>query len=374
MGYVIHIDGDTGGGGGSGTGWDGQVEFRADLPITIGSPAIGSIYLVEKKTTLLGFTTYQSGLYIRDTNLGALSDWRRLNVKVNFTDSEFAIVSSADNSKKAKFDLSLVTTSTTRTYIYPDKNGTIALLSDVNGGTLAQTLTLGDETGDNNIVLDPGAGPHASPQSRGAIVLKDPGSTYSVAAFYLENDVNTGIDVFGGGINDGVIAVKGTLQASIRHKGTNNGFTAINTGCSIAGFLTMQATTGFQLQNGANEIIFTANPTSNGLTQTFQDASGVIALLSDITGGGASLRNVTATDTFATAQETINCTANTFTVNLPTAVGIQGTTYTLVNSGTGIITLDANGTETINGSLTIEIKRNQLSRTVQSDGTNWIII
>ena len=35
MGYVIHIDGDTGGGGGSGTGWDGQVEFRANLPITL---------------------------------------------------------------------------------------------------------------------------------------------------------------------------------------------------------------------------------------------------------------------------------------------------------------------------------------------------
>ena len=93
-------------------------------------------------------------------------------------------------------------------------------------------------------------------------------------------------------------------------------------------------------------------------------------------GGGSSfsLRNVTATDTFSTANETINCTANTFTVNLPTAVSIQGTTYTLVNSGTGVITLDANSTETINGSLTIDIKKQYTSRTVQSDGTNWILI
>ena len=87
-----------------------------------------------------------------------------------------------------------------------------------------------------------------------------------------------------------------------------------------------------------------------------------------------TLRNVTATDTFATANETINCTANTFTVNLPTAIGIQGTTYTLVNSGTGVITLDADGTETINGSLTIDLSSQYISRTVQSDGTNWIII
>ena len=89
-------------------------------------------------------------------------------------------------------------------------------------------------------------------------------------------------------------------------------------------------------------------------------------------GAPTSLRNVTATDTFAAANETINCTANTFTVNLPTAVGIQGTVYTLVNSGTGTITLDANGTETINGSLTINLTQ-YISRTVQSDGANWII-
>jgi hypothetical protein len=90
-------------------------------------------------------------------------------------------------------------------------------------------------------------------------------------------------------------------------------------------------------------------------------------------GGGATLRNVSATDTFATANETINCTANTFIVNLPTAIGIQGTPYTLVNSGTGTITLKGNIGQTINGSTTIDLAQ-YTSRTVQSDGTNWIII
>ena len=149
--------------------------------------------------------------------------------------------------------------------------------------SLSDVLSVGDETGSNNIVLDPGPGPYASPQARGAIVVKYPGVPYSVTALYLENDINTGIDVSTGGTNNGVVGIKGTSQVSIRHHSTNNGFTAISTGCSISGFLTMQATTGYQLQNGANEIIFTANPTSNGLTQTFQDASGTIALLSDIT-------------------------------------------------------------------------------------------
>ena len=104
------------------------------------------------------------------------------------------------------------------------------------------------------------------------------------------------------------------------------------------------------------------------------DANGRLTAASNGSGGGSpTLRKATATDTFATAQETINCTENTFTVNLPTAVGIQGTTYTLVNSGTGTITLDANGTEAINGSLTLNLLQYQ-SRVVQSDGANWIII
>lgn len=121
------------GGGSTGSGWTGQVEFRSNLPISIGTPAIGSIYLVEKKTSILfgAYTTHQSGLYIKELDTGSLSDWRRLNVKVNFTDSEFAIVNAADNSKRAAFDLSLVTTSTTRNYTWQDKDLIVAGLDDI---------------------------------------------------------------------------------------------------------------------------------------------------------------------------------------------------------------------------------------------------
>ncbi len=122
--------------GGSGA-IDGEVEFRADLPIVIGDPIVGSIYIVEKNTTLFGFKTYQNGLYIRQTNAGSLSDWERMNVKTNFTDSEFSIINATDTTKKAFFDASTITTGTTRTYIYPNKNGTFAMLSDILSNKIA---------------------------------------------------------------------------------------------------------------------------------------------------------------------------------------------------------------------------------------------
>lgn len=86
-----------------------------------------------------------------------------------------------------------------------------------------------------------------------------------------------------------------------------------------------------------------------------------------------SLRNVTATTIFATANETVHCLSGSFTVDLPTAVGIQGTRYTLVNSGIGLITLDPNASETINGNATIDLVQ-YVSRTVQSNGTSWTIV
>jgi hypothetical protein len=106
-------------------------------------------------------------------------------------------------------------------------------------------------------------------------------------------------------------------------------------------------------------------------TWTMPDATGTVALTSDIE--SHSLINTAVTTTFVNPNETINCTGGTFSVNLPTASGIQGRLYVLVNSGTGVITLDPNGAETINGNATITLAQ-YVSRTVQSDGTNWIII
>ncbi len=91
--------------------------------------------------------------------------------------------------------------------------------------------------------------------------------------------------------------------------------------------------------------------------------------------GGVTLgyKAVSATYTALLTDYLINCTANTFTVNLPTAVGYTGLSYVVKNSGAGTITVDPNSTETIDGSSTVALSQYD-SITVVSDGSNWIII
>lgn len=81
----------------------------------------------------------------------------------------------------------------------------------------------------------------------------------------------------------------------------------------------------------------------------------------------------TTTYTANEADQTINCTSGTFTVSLPTAASISGRIYTIKNTGAGTITIDPNGSETVDGSTTVSLTQYE-SKTVMSDGTNWIMI
>jgi hypothetical protein len=67
-----------------------------------------------------------------------------------FSDSAFEVYDNVDNTKKLKFEVSGVTTATTRTLTVPNASGTIALTSDIGNGTL--TLSMGSAAATNNTV------------------------------------------------------------------------------------------------------------------------------------------------------------------------------------------------------------------------------
>jgi hypothetical protein len=60
-----------------------------------------------------------------------------------FSDADFRVVDNADQSKKLAFQVSGVTTATTRTLTVPDASGTIMLTSDIVSGTFTPGMTFG---------------------------------------------------------------------------------------------------------------------------------------------------------------------------------------------------------------------------------------
>lgn len=63
-----------------------------------------------------------------------------------FADNKFSIYNAADNTKIATFDASNISTSSTRSYIFPDNNGTIATVNNILGTANEITVTDGGDT------------------------------------------------------------------------------------------------------------------------------------------------------------------------------------------------------------------------------------
>jgi hypothetical protein len=82
----------------------------------------------------------------------------------------------------------------------------------------------------------------------------------------------------------------------------------------------------------------------------------------------------TTTYTATTNDYFIDCTTGTFTVNLFTAVGNTGRILIIKNSGTGTITVDPNGSQTIDGATTQSLATQWSRVHIISDGANWKII
>lgn len=84
--------------------------------------------------------------------------------------------------------------------------------------------------------------------------------------------------------------------------------------------------------------------------------------------------SVSTTYTLTTADYLIECTgSSSFTITLLSAVGVQGREYQIKQSGTGTITVDAAGSETIDGSTTKLLVQYDAMK-IMSNGTNWIIV
>lgn len=77
----------------------------------------------------------------------------------------------------------------------------------------------------------------------------------------------------------------------------------------------------------------------------------------------------------ATADDGLLLCNGTLTVTLPSAATVgAGFVYQIKNIGTGTVTIDPDGAQTVDGQSTIAIPNQYWSLTICSDGSNWHIL
>jgi|TARA_R100000501_G_C2595736_1_gene94342 hypothetical protein len=120
--------------------------------------------------------------------------------------------------------------------------------------------------------------------------------------------------------------------------------------------------------------------TGSGNEFYLEDESGNVIQVTDngsIAGGGGGISSIvtkTTTYTATTSDDVILCDG-TFTLTLYAASGNSGEVLYLKNISTGTITIDADGSETIDGALAKYLAGVQYeSLTIVCDGSDWHII
>jgi hypothetical protein len=117
----------SGGGGGGASYIDGEVQNFSALP-TANPPAVDSAYLVREAEGTWLINRKPAGIYIRVATTGTrATDWTYAGILPDvFNDANFLLYDNGDSSKNLAFQLSGITTGTTRTLTVPDASGTIA--------------------------------------------------------------------------------------------------------------------------------------------------------------------------------------------------------------------------------------------------------
>ena len=129
---------------------DGEVQYHSNLPVTVGTPAVNSAFLVRKGEGLYFISRKPAGIWVRELNNGNLDDWKFAGTFSDlFRDANFRIINDADTSKELAFSLSGIDTATTRTLTVPNASGTLPLLETANTYTQNQALDGTNNTAPN---------------------------------------------------------------------------------------------------------------------------------------------------------------------------------------------------------------------------------
>jgi LysM repeat protein len=181
--------------------------------------------------------------------------------------------------------------------------------------------------------------------------------------------------------------IPGTLTDTKLCSYTSSG-TALNC-TTTAPTVTVNAGTGNQVAyySGASTISSTSDITFAGSSTNFL-AGGVFTnfVTLDDGSGNSYFGNISSTgsqtvgynpqsSTYAVVASDyfVNATSGTFTITLPSAIGIAGKVYKFKNSGSGVVTIATTSSQTIDGSTTKTLAATG-TLTVIAASNNWVIM
>lgn len=148
-------------------------------------------------------------------------------------------------------------------------------------------------------------------------------------------------------------------------QGGNSFGTTATLGTNDNNSLVLETNNTGRITIGATPPDITVGAAGNGLT-TFYGGFGL----------EASLTTATVTlNKYSSPFRPVDATAGNITITLPTAVG----TYVMFSfvrkdASANTVTIDGNGSETINGALTYALASQYSAVTIMSDGANWFIV
>ena len=131
---------EVGSGGGGSSYLDGEVATYADLSLDAGVAPLNTAWLVRTASGVWPVSRKQAGIYIRTATGGSNrdADYTYAGTMPDvFSDANFTVYDDADSTKNLQFQLSGITTNTTRTLTVPDASGTLGWLQSVSSITVS---------------------------------------------------------------------------------------------------------------------------------------------------------------------------------------------------------------------------------------------
>ena len=174
----------------------------------------------------------------------------------------------------------------------------------------------------------------------------------------------------------------GALSGGLLTSGTDNTFVGYGSGDQITTGSKNVVLGRYSGNQGALDIRTLSNyvviSDGDGNPRIIVDPAGLVSAPGGFSGGGGgggalTFNNRTAAYTVVSGDlgKIVNCTSGTFTVSLTAAATLgSGFNCWVWNTGTGVITIDPNGAETIDGVSTLTLRQGEGSQIV-CNGTNW---